>query len=387
MEKKSEKRLFTVTRILAILFIILLVLSAVLLFGEEGEKKGGNGNAGPFVIKDTEKEDSEKTPSDVLGEEGTDDTEEKGNGITMVIDGFKMIVPSDYNCFYNEKVGPVVYIEDVFQMKTVIKEESYEEMMRNPDGITEGTIAAGGEILQEVREKEINGRKYAYFRMRLRDVEYMIVQTKAADTDKRIAAQFAIETDDLTDEDILNVFVSIASTATVTDEANSTLDDIVEQLATPVAGEKKTTSILSFEGETVRFHVSDGFYSQATDRGSMYAVEFFSLEDAVMTDCYLWSSKTGDYENAEAIIENSLDNLLDNVKKETEIQKLEIEGITYYYIDTHYEFNGSDYQKICAACDVGKSGIYVVETEAIDFEEEISMDTIREFLILEYVLY
>lgn len=375
MEKKSEKRLFIVTGILAVLFIILLTLSAVLLFGEEGEKKGGNGNAGPFVIKDTEKEDSEN----VLGEERTEDD----NGITMVIDGFKMTVPSDYNCFYNEKVGPVVYIEDVFQMKTVIKEESYEEMMKNPDSITESTIAAGGEILQEVQEKEINGRKYAYFRMKLQDVECMIVHTKAADTDKRIAAQFALEADDLTDEDVLNVFVNIVSTATVTDEANSTLDDIVMQRPNSITKETKEKSTLSFKGETITFRVPEKFYYEGSDACSMYATEQFCSEDYVMIYCCLWSSKTGDYENAEVFMENALDNLLDNVKKETEIQKQEIEGRIYYYIDTHYEFNGSDYQKVYAACDVGESGIYVVNAEAVDLKKDITIDTIREFFILE----
>ena len=372
--------------ILIALILILVVLVGILLLGKEEKKQGRTGNAGPFVIDGSKKTDTGENTSDIFDRELEKESTEAGSGITMVIDGFQFYVPADYNCFYAEGVGPVVYLDDVFQMKTAVGHDSYEESMKDPEALMSKAIEAGGEILQAIKETELDGKKYAYFLVDLSGSKCFVGYTQAADTDKRLGGQIVIESDSLTDEDLLHIFADITSTAQATDEPNSTLDDIVEQSVKAnrfaSMGEKKEESTLSLAGETITFLVPEGFYSQgAYDWESSKSESFASEGYAIDVDCSL-NATDAFVESAMAYIEIQQDWMLDSIKDQIKIQTMDIEGNTCYYIVAHYDFEGRDHQQIYAACDVGEGNAYYsVKASVIDEEVELSMETIKDFFI------
>lgn len=381
MRKKSNNEVFIVAGILAVLVLLLLVLIAALLFGEKGQKQGKNGNAGPFVVNDSAEDTSSESASDVFEKEIGQEKEEAGNGMTIVIDGFRFQIPSDYGCLYGDGIGPVVYLDDVFQMKLAVSDTSYEESMKNPDSLTEKTIAAGGEILQEVRETELEGKEYAYFYMKLDGEQNFVVYTKALDTEKRFCGQIVIQKEDLSDEDLLHIFESVISSAQETNEPDSTADDITGQAAavTGKKDEEKEESTMRLNEETATFLVPKDFYSNE----QYVKEEFVSKDSAIYVNCYLRPTEKGTiFENAKACIEADKEFRIGSVKNETEIQTINSNGTLFYYIAVHYEYDGSDYQYVYAACDIGENAIYKVEAQAIDKDVELSIDTIRDFLVL-----
>lgn len=397
MEKKSTKGLIVLAVVFIALFLLLLVFVAILIFGWFFSRQSNGGNAGPFIVEDTDSDTGTETQeqtgketepeSDLFGVEVTKESETQGDGITIVVSGFQFQIPSDYSCTYAEGIGPVIYMDDVFQMKLGVRSDSYEEAIQNPDTLTEKTVAAGGTILQEVREASLNGKNYAYFRMELSGDNCFVVYTASPDAGRQLAGQIVMESELLTDEDMLNVFASIAETAQETDQPDSTLEDIMAQLGgeSVKPGEEKESSSMSYSGETVMFGVTDNFYSMGAAETDIYMQETFLRGDfAVMVDCYLWTT-TGDnalYENAEAYIASEWDWLYDNVKDSVEIKTVEIEGNSYCYFIVHYELDGSDYQRIYAACDTGSSGIYSITARVVDEDMELTLETVYDFLVL-----
>lgn len=384
-EKGMSRRGKLMIGVLAALILILVILVGILLLGKEDEKQGGTGNAGPFVVDEGRKTDTGRNSSDIFVKEPGKESTEVGNGITMVIDGFKFYVPAEYSCFYAEGVGPVVYYDDIFQMKTTVNDNSYEEVMKAPDALMSKTIEAGGEILQDIKETELGGKKYAYFLMELSGDKCFVGYTKAVNADKQFGAQIVIESDSLTDEDLLHIFADITSTAQVTDEPDSTMDDIVEQSvhqASSNMGEKKEESTLSFAGERITFLVPEGFYSQGVCDRENSKSESFALEGyAINVDCSL-NATDAFVESAIAYIENEKDMTFDSIKDQVKIQTMNIEGNICCYIVEHYDFEGHDYQRIYAACDVGEGNVYYsVQASAIDEEVVLSMERIRDFFV------
>lgn len=376
MKDKKNKSLFFIIGIIIILTAILLVLFVILLFGGGKKKKGGSGNAGPFVVK----ESSEKEAS-VLGDEIEKDTGGT-NGIVVVVNGYKMIIPSDLECTYVEGIGPLFYKDDIFQMKIMVKEGSYDETVRNPDSLTDKIIEAGGKILQDVQETELDGKRFVYYKAELMGDKTFVIYT--GDNDKHFGGQILVESEILSDEDLIKIFAGIVFTAQKTDEPDSTFGDILSQIRLQDLGEEKTESSLSFDGETVNFKVPQGLYSQGYYDSSSYKTEMFRTTDSIDVQCYLWSKNAEClYSGAEDYLKRTLDFQLENVKKDTKIETMQIEGNTCYYIDMHYEFHGSDFQKIYAACDYGKTGFFVVEADAINKEKNISMEMLKEFFYFE----
>lgn len=387
MEKTGmSKGAKLVIGVLIALVLLLVVLVGMLLLGKEEEKQGRTGNAGPFVVDGSKKTDTGENTSDIFDRELEKEGTEAGNGITMVIDGFQFYVPADYNCFYAEGVGPVVYLDDVFQMKTAVRDDSYEESMKDPEALMSKTIEAGGEILQDIKETELDGKKYAYFLMELSGDKCFVGYTQAADMDKRFGGQIVIESDSLTDEDLLHIFADITSTAQATDEPDSTLDDIMEQLAkvdqSASMGEKKEESTLSIAGETITFLVPEGFYSRGVYDWENSRSESFASEGyAINVDCSL-NATDAFVESAMTYIENERDWMLGSIKEQVKIQTMDIEGNTCYYMIGHYDFEGHDHQRIYAACDVGEGNAYYsVQASAIDEEVELSMEKIKDFFV------
>ena len=377
MKEKKSKGIYIVIGILVVLVGILLALSAFLLFGGMAEKKGGSGNAGPFIVK----EDEGKGQDNSDGKEAEVKASVSGNGIYLVSNGCKVLVPREYQCINVAGIGLVVYKDDVFQMKLVVGDSSYEEGANNPETLTEKAVEAGGKILEPVKETEVDGRKYLYFVMELSGEKNLVIYSQAADSNKRIAGQIVMQSDTVTNEDMICMFAGIAGSAVKTDEPDTTSEDIMEQERIASVGEMKSESTLSFQDMTITYKVPTGYYSTMTYGADEYVSETFTTVDyGVEVNCNLRTDDGLGINDAKTYVESWFDWLPDNVQKETEIQTFEADGRTWYYYDVHYKLDESDMQKILVACDIGEKMLYSVEAEAYNEKKELTLDSIRDFL-------
>lgn len=387
MEKRDSKGLWIALGIFIALLLLLAGMVVWLICGQ-GSSERENGNAGPFVIEESASDEETKPENTAAPVPEISEGNETGEKETeIVVGGYRFGIPSDYSCFYAEGIGPVIYTENRFQMRLGVRSDSYEEATENPDKLTEKTVAAGGKILQEVKEITIDGKSYSYFRMELGGEPCFVIYTASPEGDRTLAGQIAVISDELTDAELTDIFASVAVTAEVTEQPDSTSEDIAkqtEETGEHTPGKKKETSSLSFDNETVCFGVPEGFYSTGYSETDIYTEESFVSEDyAVMADCYLWSSGAEDsyYTSAEAYINVAWDSLYDNVKKEAEIRTMDIEGTNYFYIDAHYEMDGRECRHIYAACDIGTYGIYVVSASMVKDGAGLNMETLHDFFV------
>ncbi len=350
-ENKKNMAIFAIVGILIFLVLVVLCLVGVLLFKQ----------------KDTDFGETVQT------------SESKGNGkeVTFVLNGYEFTVPEDYEVLYVDTFGVIVYMSDVFQMKTKVIDESFETFVKNPTEVTQASVDAGGTILQDVKEVDLNGKKYAYFRVDLSGDECFVVHTATPDNEKRIAAQIALQTD-VTDEDMLQMFSSIAESATKTDKPDSTDGDIVEQTAAKnqneIHGEMQTEGTVEFNGTKVTHYLPEGYYLSLNDTTDSYSMNcYYTIEPRVDVECSIYDSQW--FGGIEGYIEMS--QYLDDSVVET----MEIEGNTVYYVVESFMDDGSKVQKIYAGIDLNDKAFYVVEAYVVDEDIELTMDILREFLV------
>lgn len=375
MEEKKNKGMYAVAGVLVVLTVLLVLLAGMFFFGDKNEKKEDGRNAGPFVEKEEEPVSADAKRN---AEKDMETGEQNEDGIVFVLGGYKMLVPREYSCTFAEGIGPIVYMDDVFQMKLAVKPESFAEISGKEEALTKKTLDAGGKIVQNLQEKELEGGKYLYFKAEIDGSLCLVVHT--GDAEKHFAAQMVVESESAEDEELLQVFADIVKTAEKTEASDSVSEDIFKQVTEPDYGTKKTESSITFAGETVKFQVPEGFYSTGTYGNNSYRTETFQNKDFLTVDCSLWSTKTeGDYPNAKSYVDTMLDFVDDSVKEGQKVERVQMAGNTVYYIDLHYTYAGTDYQSLYAACDYGRTGIFAVKATALDRREDLSVETIQEF--------
>ena len=362
MDKKKNTGLFVVIGILILLVLVLVILFGVLLW--KGIEKRGK------------QENNSQRESTQLNGEADGGLED----LHFIQNGYELIVPSEYELTYTDETGIVVCEDSVFQMKIGIVDSAYEEVMNNPEEFTKVTVDAGGSIVQDMKETEMDGKKYAYYRATLESDEMLVIYTTAPDKSQRIAGQIVMQGENVSDEDMLQMFASITSSATATDKADSTKDDIVAEMA-----EKKPSSIskewierstMEFGGAKTTHKIPENFYLEDSYEGSEYAAERYTMTDPyVSVTCTLFDIPW--YANVESYIEDSKH--LDDTKMKT----MTIDGNKVYYIIESFMNDEDEYQQIYAGCDLGEHQFYVVDAYVIGEDMELTMDTIREFLVLE----
>lgn len=361
MEKKKNTGLFVVIGILILLMLVLVILLGVLVW-KGIERKGDQGS-------------NRQENTQVTG-----DTDVALEDLHFVQNGYRFSVPGKYELTYADKAGVVVLEENVFQMKLGVVDSAYEEVMNSPEEFTKVTVDAGGTIVQDMKETDIDGKKYAYYRATLQNEELLVIYTAAPDEGGRIAGQIALLGENVPDEDMLQMFASVASNAEATDQGDSTKDDIVVEMA-----EKKPSAIemewigesaMEFGGVKTTHKIPENFYLEDSYEGSEYAAERYTMTDPyISVTCALYDIPW--YANVESYIHESKH--LDDTK----IKTMKIEGHKVYYIEESFMNDEDEYQQIYAGIDLGEHQFYVVEAYVIGEDMELTTDVIREFLILE----
>ena len=213
-EKTDNNNTYVAPRIL-----IVMVLTGVMLLWGCGQRE--EFNTGTQI---TDQAISDGVYADESDEEAEADAAE--DTLNIVIDGFRMTVPSDYDCFYEKGVGPVISMDGVFEMKIEILEDSMEEILQDPTDLTKKTIDEGAILLKRAKETKLDGKKFVYFQIELEGVKCVVVYTQAADTDMCIRGQIVMESDSLSEEELLQIFAVITTSAQETDEPNTTMKDL-----------------------------------------------------------------------------------------------------------------------------------------------------------------
>lgn len=386
MEKKNRTGLFVVIGVLVFLLFVLVVLVGVLIWKglsdlDTEQLTSQYSSELETILGDVQEKKDRMDSDNSVGERenSSDGFESFSSEMKYVVGGYEFTVPAEYDMFYSDTTGTVVYQDDVFLMKTAVVDTSYEEVMKNPESLTQASVDVGGTILKDIAETELNGKKYAYYRADLSGDECLVVYTQAPDSSKRIAGQIVLEDKGVSDEEMLQMFSLIAESAVGTDKPDSTYDDIAEQNSMKTRseshGEMKEESTLKFGDCELTHKVPEGFYSEEGFEGSEYIAErFYTVEPRVDVTCYLYDAEW--FAGAQGYVENS--KLLDN----TRIETMEVEGKTIYYVVEKSMNENKEVQQIVAGFDLGDNRFYAIVAYVSDEDIDLSMETVREFLVV-----
>lgn len=308
-------------------------------------------------------------------DDGAEERSDDGSDTSVVIEGIKVLIPGEYGCFIEETKGPIVYRDDLFSLLIAVMDRSYEEEMRNPEGLMEGAARVGGEITKEIEEIEIKGKKYAYYKYTNGEDDFIVVYTSAPDRDRRLCAQILIMSGKETDEELLGRWADIAASAVETDEADTTQESLTEAQRLADFGEKKEESTLVYDDVRLTFQVGPDFYSTYADSDEISSCEYFTNPDDYRTlDCTL----VPDYgQDAETYVENQFTSGDD---KDVQTGSVKVGKYTFYYAEARYIHEGSEFQRIVAACNVGNGYIYKISATAIDVDDRIELEDYEDFM-------
>lgn len=338
------------------------------------EKKEDKGKGDKKADKKSEKGESILDDAEVF-DDGEEDQTGDDSDVSIVIEGIKVCIPGEYGCFIEETKGPIVYRDDLFTLLIAVRDRSYEEEMKNPEGLMEGAARVGGEIIKEIEEIEIKGKKYAYYKYTDGEDDFIVVYTAAPDQDRRLCAQLLIRSGKETDEELLGRFADIAASAVETDEADTTQESLNEAKRLARFGEKKEESTLVFDGVKITFQVEPELYSTFEDSDEYSSCEFFTNPDDYRTlDCTLMPA----YEQgAEAYVENQF---VFWDEKGIKAGSVKVDGYTFYYAEARYTSEGNEFQRILAACDIGDGCMYTISATAMDVDDRIELDDYEAFM-------
>ena len=313
-------------------------------------------------------------------EAGGFEGEVSSHSYKLALSGVEFTIPDYYSLMIVDDIGPVVYISDSFQMKLAVKEGSYEEFIKDKSAMTQKVIEAGGTVTQDVKETVIDGRNYVYFVCDLFGDKTLVVYTACtADTNVRVAGQIAMTAEDLTDEDMLNMFAEVTSKTVTTDKPDTVKDDLYEQERLWSLGEAKTESSLVVGNKQIIFNVPEGYYSNYVNNNG----ETFTSEDFLSADMIYWATVEwlgGDYLlDAKTYIEAEAEAANENYNAESAAEHIEVDGHDFYYAIMDYLNDGEPEHRFCAACSVGEN-MYIVTVRSYSEYNYIRLEDVIEFL-------
>lgn len=359
--------------LISILTAVIVLLTGTVVFLLVGNHKKEN-QTGKKIQKETQKQQETGLGTD---EKTTAKNQQQTSGeqtIPVVFKGYEFQIPLDYGCMIPEDMGPVVYMSDVFQLRLRVEDKNYEAYTKDPEHVMQNARDAGGEITKEVAEAEIKGRKIAWFRTTLQGDD-MVVMWSKADENRIFGGQMAILSQDMKEEDFLNVFAQITESAQKTDKQDTTKEDLAAWEPEINVGEERKQGSITTSDFTVTFPVQEGYYAQKDEvyvsEGKDYYSDDYMTNDLISVSCCV----TKDYfETAREAVQ------YDGNYENAEIKTLESGGKTYYYAVAETESDGKRVQYVMAVCELGNGWMYSVEAMATDFGRSLTIDDIEGFL-------
>lgn len=306
----------------------------------------------------------------------TESTQVAEGGTPVVFQGYQFIIPNDYGVMFTPDMGPLPYMNDLFQIRLVIRAEdddTFNGFYDNPAYLTEKAVAQGGIIVDECRPVTFKNRDYFVFRVDLGGDDCVVFRTRI-DHENSFAGNMVILSDTITEEDYMNVISGLAESIEKSDKPDTTEDEFIGSKFNIGVGTIKEQSTITTKNFKVTYKVPSLF--KATD-------DTFTTESEGETIMYCDTYMTDLFDMADVYVtyyeDGAKSYVADNGRYEgCKLQTLEQNGHTFYYAEKETEEDGVYLQKMLFATDMpGEGWIYYLD---IYTNTRFELDDIRDFL-------
>lgn len=389
---KSNKGLYVIIGILVAIILLLIVGIggiigvALIVRGNNGNNNVVNTTGGNATIinnvPDADTPTADKDPEIVDGGITNPDTpsnDADGGKVvierenydtkpgTLVFQGFEFTIPEEFGVGFLDDLGAYIYMNDIFQTRFAVVEESEEEFAKyeeDPSLLQKKAEAAGGIIINPATEDLVNGYKILHFRADSEGDDCFVFRTRLNDK-YSFAGNIIVLSKTVSENDLLNVITTLASSAVKTDKPDTTKEEYIGAKIDGTIGEVVTEGTIESDKTAVTYQVTEGFTFRGneSDDNRVYDIYMSNMFDQV----YLFLIEyDGD---AKAYTE---EHYLFNGKLNT----FEKNGRTYYYNEEHEKTADYDATRIIAATDAGNGMLYIVD---LDTARNMQIGDVEEF--------
>lgn len=342
------------------LLVSLGIIAMVALTGCAGLRQG-LGQQTPVENPAPEKEivstGNGEVTSEVTGDkeiiETTGNTETKPSAI--VKSGYEFTVPEDYGVAFSDDFGVYFYMNDIFQIRPVVVEEDkakFDSYYDDASGLTEKSVNAGGVILHDPKVDTVDGLDIFHFRVDFDGEISEVMRCRISDT-ASLGGHMALLSD-VSENDCLHIFASIAKTAVPSTGEDTTLATYIDANTNLVSGEEVTENTIGNATKSVKYNVTEGFY---------YNPKFDEEDEDKFEQSY------GDGKFNFLLIkllkdESGAQSYVSDRAGQSKVETMDVDGNTYYYYFKDESTDEYESYESIAATEVGDGYIYVVDFEA-----------------------
>lgn len=330
-----------------------------------GEDAGGNAGLAYASTEESLPIDPEGSKADAIAGKDQSSADANKYMIHFTVGGYRFYVPNEYECMAVENVGVIIYKADSFQMKIVVKGRPYDEVVNDEASMKKAAEAAGAELTSEITDATVNNNKYTFFRCNINGDEHFVIYGSTPDGKSHTGGQIEIFDKKLSDEDLLNIFNSVAENAEVDESVVAAKDD-----KDPA---RLDTSSIEFGDTTVKYNVPAGLYYSDTITHDNNVVETF-WDETTFVEVNLTDNT--DYEGPKSYVEADGASTMGD-DEEVLTEKVG-DNKVYYYINSSKGSSGGNNQHIYAACSIGDDIFHVAYT-VYESDEELTFDDVKEF--------
>lgn len=369
------KRENGITRI-QLLIIVLLILTIILV--------GGN-LCYQIVNKKRETSDKNEVLLNISDEGTNNQTNNQPNTVSqrettrnkVVIDGFKITIPEEYNYWIDDK-GLMIADENLsWKIRYVVREDSYESKMQNPEELMSGVVNKGLNITEPIKEIEINSKKYAYFTYEENNEKLLVAYT-SANNEKRFGINASGSGEDYA-SNLLNIFDQIASTAVETDEPNTTTEEAIESNM-ELPGTAEEFGSLTLKGVTAKYSVPVTFYSTDKVEEDYFTYEGFTTADSKISASYSLVDFLG-YDNVEEYLYSVANSKAINENENFQISEIQTFN-NVKYITVQYTHNNYPWKLLFAACELSNGYVLKFDAQTLYENKQLTIDTVKDFFYI-----
>ena len=218
---------------------------------------------------------------DIFNHEIVSETEAAPAYIT--ISGHEFKINSSAYCTYFENVGPAIVVGDQMQYRIKIQDKSYEEVKSGD--MTAKAVAAGATITEGPALAHSSDTEYMYFAYTISGDKCVGFSMPGPDPAHAIGIQIALTDNSVSTQDAINTAMLVAKTATLTDNPDSTKEDIDKKYhnMNSAYGKRVDKATISYKGASLSFTVPEGFNQTLDQTDDFSSMQFYRSGDTSIT--------------------------------------------------------------------------------------------------------
>lgn len=294
--------------------------------------------------------------------------------INYVVNGRRFYVPLTYSCMYRDGVGVIITMNDIFQMKVTAGDTPYANLVADTSVLTGKVSDIGGKDISAVNTRLVNGRSYTYFRFNYEEESNFVAYGETSDGKCHTGGQIVVYNKDMTDEELLILFDSVASTEERTLEEDTSKEDLAMQNAAIKVPFKEDNTI-SFAGITVEYNVPTNVMLSDSFAYDSYSCDIYQNEDTLASVLVV---NTKEEASASDYVISKITAVSDNEVIEPLKEMVDGRDV-YYYIENKKSSSGGQDQRMVAACVLSEKTIFTVEYNVYSGSESVTFDDVKDF--------